>query len=94
MHGLANFKSMLHIQSSRDTDIIIAIGGHILTYEFKIEHYLRDIYKWHRQLSATSKLTFVTKRVKTFHTFLFALRARLINVEFGCIPKVAILFVQ
>jgi len=88
--------SMLHVQSSRDTDISIVIwgGGGILTHWLKNEHYLRDIYKWHRQLSAPRKLIFVTKRVKTFHAFSLTLHARPINVEFDCIPKVAILFVQ
>ena len=69
-------------------------GGGILTHWLKNEHYLRDIYKWHRQLSAPRKLIFVTKRVKTFHAFSLTLHARPINVEFDCIPKVAILFVQ
>ena len=86
--------SMLHIQSSRDTNITTVIGGHILTQGFKFEHYLRDIYKWHRQLPAPSKLIFVTKHVKTFCAFLLRLHARLINAGLGCIQKVAILFVQ
>ena len=30
--------SMLQVQSSRDTDISIVIGGHILTHGFEIEY--------------------------------------------------------
>jgi len=68
--------SMLHIQSSRDTNITIVIGGHILTQGFKFEHYLRDIYKWYRQLPAPSKLIFVTKHVKTFCAFFINLTCK------------------
>jgi len=58
--------STLHIQSSRDTDISI-----VMTHGFKIEHYLRDIYRWHRQLPAPSKLTFVTMRAKNLSSFFY-----------------------
>ena len=86
--------STLHIQSSLGTDISIMIGGsHTDAW---IQN--RTLPSWHLHMASTTACTkqahFWNKACKNLSCFFIYLNARPINVEFGCIPKVTILFVQ